>query len=110
MRDFNEMHIAMLPIHDSFIVRFGHDHELLRAIRKAMLKHSGIDVPVKVIWPKPSDLTVCLFKYWEQFDSYDPSQDNPPEPELTNRFVPGYEDYQSWVGEMIMKQHRQLFG
>ena len=26
MRDFNEMHIAMLPIHDIFIVRFGHDH------------------------------------------------------------------------------------
>ena len=31
--------------------------------------------------------------YWEQFDSYDPGQDNPPEPELTNCFVPGYEGY-----------------
>ena len=110
MRDFNEMHIAMLPIHDSFIVRFGHDHDLLRAMRKAMLKHSGIDVPVKVTQRKPSDLSLRLSKHWQQFNSYDPSQDNPPEPELTNQFVPGYEDYQRRVGQMIKEQHRQVFG
>ena len=75
-----------------------------------MLKHSGIDVPVKVTQRKPSDLSIHLSKHWEQFDSYDPSQDNPPEPELTNQFVPGYEGYQRRVGEMIKEQHRKVFG
>jgi hypothetical protein len=67
-------------------------------------------VPVKVTQRKPSDLSLRLSKHWQQFISYDPSQDNPPEPELTNQFVPGYEDYQRRVGLMIMKQHRQVFG
>ena len=91
-------------------MRFGHHHDLLSAMRKAMLKHSGIDVPVKIIQRKPSDLSLRLSKHWQQFNSYDPSQDNPPEPELTNQFVPGYEGYQRRVGEMIKKQHRQVFG
>ena len=80
MRDFNEMNISMLPIHDIFIVKFGKDHDLLRAMQKSMLKHSGIDVPVKIIQLNPSDLSLRLSKHWEQFISYDPSQDNPPEP------------------------------
>ena len=49
MRDFNEMDIPMIPIHDSFIVQPGKDHDLLRAMRRAMLKHSGIDVSVKIV-------------------------------------------------------------
>lgn len=46
----------------------------------------------------------------EQLNSHNPSQDNPPEPELINQFVPGYESYQRRVGQMIMRQHRQVFG
>ena len=35
---------------------------------------------------------------------------NPPESGLTNQFEPCYEGYQRRVGEMIMKQHRKVFG
>ena len=69
----------------------------------------GIKIPIKITELQTSDLTVRLSKHWEQFDSYDPSQDNTLEPELTNHFVPGYEGYQRRVGEMIKKQHRQVF-
>ena len=69
----------------------------------------GIKIPIKITEPEESDLTARLSKHWEQFDSYDPSQDNPPEPELTNHFVPGYEGYQRRVGQMIKEQHRQVF-
>ena len=46
----------------------------------------------------------------QPLDSNDPSQDKPPEPELTIQFVPGYESYQRRVGEMIKEQHRRVFG
>ena len=69
----------------------------------------GIKILIKITGPQTSDLTARPSKHWEQFDSNDPSQDNPPEPELTNQFVPGYEGYQRRVGEMIKKQHRQVF-
>ena len=75
-----------------------------------MLRYAGINVPVKDIWPNPSDLKVCLSNHWERFDSYDPSQDNPPGPELTNQLAPGYEGYQRRVGQMIKEQHRRVFG
>ena len=70
----------------------------------------GSKIPIKITEPQPSDLSLRLSKHWEQFDSNDPSQDNPPEPELTNQFVPGFEGYQSRVGEMIKEQHRKVFG
>ena len=72
-----------------------------------MLKTVGIKIPIKITEPQTSDLTARLFKHWEQFDSYDASQDNPPEPELTNQFVPGYESYQRRVGEMIKEQRNE---
>ena len=70
----------------------------------------GIKIPIKITEPEASDLTARLSKHWELFDSYDPSQDNPPEPELTNQFLRGYEGYQRRVGQMKMEQHRQVFG
>ena len=79
-------------------------------MESAMLEAMGVKIPIKITEPEVSDLTARLSKHWEQFDSYDPSQDNPPEPELANQFVPGYEGYQRRVGEMIKKQHRQVFG
>ena len=110
MLDANLSKVVMLPIHDSFIVSL-RDYGLLHiAMHEAMKKNSGIDVPITVVKREPSGLTFRLSKHWEQFDSYDPSQDNPPEPELTNQFVPGYEGYQRRVGEMIKKQHRKVFG
>ena len=48
-----------------------------------------------------------MYKSGQPLDSNDPSQDNPPEPELTNRFVPGYESYQRRVGEMIKEQRNE---
>ena len=66
-------------------------------------------MPVKIVQRNPSDLSLRLSKHWRQFDSYDPSQDNPPEPELTNQFVPGYEGYQRRVGAMIQRKHKQIF-
>ena len=69
----------------------------------------GIKIPIKIMEPQTSDLTVRLSKHWEQFDSYDPSQDNTLEPELTNQFVPGYEGYRRRVGQMIMERHRRVF-
>ena len=59
---------------------------------------------------KQTFLNVDLSNPWARFNSYNPSQDNPTEPELTNQFIPGYEGYQRRVGEMIMRQHRQVFG
>ena len=72
-----------------------------------MLKTVGIKIPIKITEPQTSDLTARLSKHWEQFDTNDPSQDNPPEPELTNQFVPGYEGYQRRVGEMIKEQRNE---
>ena len=106
----NTLKVPMLPIHDSFIVRLSDYPDLIKAMESAMLKIMGIKIPIKITEPEASDLTARLSKHWQQFSSYDPSQDNPPEPELTNQFVPGYEDYQRRVGLMIMKQHRQVFG
>ena len=109
MLDANLSKVVMLPIHDSFIVSL-RDYGLLHiAMHEAMKKNSGIDVPITVVQREPSGLTVRLSKHWEQFDSYDPSPDNPPDSELANQFVPGYEGYQRRVGEMIKKQHRQVF-
>ena len=75
-----------------------------------MRETAGIKIPIKITEPQISDLTSRLSKHWQQFDTYDPSQDNPPEPELTNQFVPGYEGYQRRVGQMKMEQHRRVFG
>ena len=77
---------------------------------EAVKKNSGMDVPITVVQRGPSSLTARLSKHWEQFDFYDPTQDNLAEPELTNQFVPGYEGYQRRVGEMIKEQHRRIFG
>ena len=99
----------MLPIHDSFIVRLSDYPDLVRAMESATLKTVGIKIPIKITEPQTSDLAARLSKHWEQFDSYEPSQGNPPQPELTNQFVPGYEDYQSRVGEVIKEQHRKVF-
>ncbi len=110
MLEANTLNVPMLPIHDSFIVRLSDYPDLIRAMESAMLKTVGIKIPIKITEPEASDLTARLSKHWQQFISYDPSQDNPPEPELTNDFVPGYEGYQRRVGEMIMRQHRQVFG
>ena len=110
MLEANILNVPMLPIHDSFIVRPSDYPDLVRAMESTMLKTVGIKIPIKITEPQTSDLTARLSKHWEQFDSYDPSQDNPPEPELANQFVPGYEGYQRRVGEMIKKQHRQVFG
>ena len=78
-------------------------------VNKALQVWGLRDVPVKIVQPNSSDLTVRLSKHWQQFSSYDPSQDNPPEPELTNQFVPGYEGYQRRVGAMIQRKHKQIF-
>ena len=104
MLDANLSKVVMLPIHDSFFVSLRGYGLLHIAMHEAMKKNSGIDVPITVVQREPSGLTVRLSKHWRQFDSYDPSEDNPPEPELTNQFVPGYEGYQRRVGEMI-KEH-----
>ena len=110
MLEANILNVPMVPSHDSFIVRLSDYPDLVRAMERAMRETVGIKTPIKITEPKLSDLTVRLSKHWEQFDSYDPSQDNPPEPELTNHFVPGYEGYQRRVGEMIKEQHRKVFG
>ena len=67
-------------------------------------------MPVKIVQLNPSDLTVHLSKHWAQFDSHDASQDNPPEPELNNHFISGYEGHQRRVGEMIQRKHKQIYG
>ena len=106
----NTLSVPMLPIHDSFIVRLSDYPDLVRAMESAMLKTVGIKIPIKITELQTSDLTARLSKHWEQFGLYDPSQDNPPEPELTNQFVPGFEGYQRRVGQMRMRQDRQVFG
>ena len=63
-----------------------------------------------IVLEESSIFSTKLHKWRQQFNSYDPSQDNPTEPELTNQFVPGYEGYQRRVGEMIKEQHRKVFG
>ena len=110
MLEANTPNVPMLPIHESFVVRLNDYPDLVRAIESAMLKMVGIKIPIKIMEPQTSDLTVRLSRHWEQFDSHDPSQDNPPEPELTNNLVPGYEGYQRRVGEIIKEQHRKGFG
>ena len=105
----NTLKVPMLPIHDSFIVRLSDYPDLIRAMESAMLKTVGIKIPIKITEPQISDLSLRLSKHWQQFSSYDPSQDNPPEPELTNHFVPGYQDYQRRVGAMIQRKHKQIF-
>ena len=79
-------------------------------MREVMHKNLVLKMLVCVVKVESSILSTRLSKHWEQFDAYDPSQDNPPEPELTNQFVPGYEGYQRRVGEMIKEQHRRIFG
>ena len=110
MLEANALKVPMLPIHDSFIVKLSDYPDLVRAMESAMLKTVGMKIPIKITEPQTSDLTASLLKHWEQFDSYDPSQDNPPEPELTNQLVPGYEGYQRRVGQMIKKKHMRVFG
>ncbi len=110
MLEANTLNVPMVPIHDSFIVRLSDYPGLVRAMESAMLKTVGIKTPIKIMEPQTSDLSVRLSKHWRQFDLYDPSQDNPPEPELTNQFAPGYESYQRRVGQMIKEQHRRVFG
>ena len=108
MLEANTLKVPMLPIHDSFIVRLSDYPDLVRAMERAMRETVGIKIPIKITGPQPSDLSLRLSKHWEHFDSYDPSQDNPPEPELTNQLVPGYEGYQRRVGQMIKEQHRRV--
>ena len=75
------------------------------AMESAIIDRARIKVPIKIKNLPPSDLSLRLSKHWQQFSSYDPSQDNPPEPELTNQFVPGYEGYQRRVVAMIQRKH-----
>ena len=75
-----------------------------------MLQHLGINMPAKVVQRKPSELLLDLSKHWEQYDAHDPDYDISTAPQLINHCVPGYEGYQRRVGEMIMKQHRRIFG
>ena len=82
----------------------------LGSIERAMRATVGSKIPIKITEPEAADLTAQLSKYREQFEFYDPSPDNPPDSELANQFVPGYEGYQRRVGEMIKKQHRRVFG
>ena len=107
MLEANTLSVPMLPIHDSFIVRLSDYPDLVRAIERAMRETVSIKIPIKITEPQPSDLSLRLSKHWQQFDLYDPSQDNPPEPELTNQFAPGYESYQRRVGEMIQEQRNE---
>ena len=74
---------------------------------RALHETVGIKITIKITEPQTSDLTARLSKHWEQFDSYDASQDNPPETELANQFVPGCEGYQRRVGEMIKEQRNE---
>ena len=78
MLEANALKVPMLPIHDSFIARLSDYPDLVRAMESAMLKTVGIKIPIKITELQTSDLTASLSKHWEQFDSYDPSQDNPP--------------------------------
>lgn len=110
MLEFNQWGIPMLPIHDSFLVSLRYEGDLLLAMRQAMKKHSGIDVPIKNATRSISNLTAQLSKHWEQYDQYDPSQDHNQEPELTGLFVSGYEGYQKRVGDMVREKHRRTFG
>ena len=104
MLEANALKVPMLPIYDSFIVRLSDYLDLIRAMGRAMRETVGITIQIKITEPQTSDLTARLSKHWEQFVAYDPSLNNPPQPELTNHFVPGYEGYQRRVGEMI-KEH-----
>ena len=80
MLEFNQWGIPMLPIHDSFLVSLRYEGDLLLAMRQAMKKHSGIDVPIKNANRSISNLTAQLSKHWEQYYQYDPSQDHNQEP------------------------------
>ena len=102
----NPNKIPVLPIHDSFIVQEKYKQALEDSMNEAMLRSYGTTIPIKVTQRKPSDLSLRLSQHWQQFSSYDPSQDNPPEPELTNHFVPGYEGYQRRVGQMIERTYQ----
>ena len=79
-------------------------------MREVMHNNLVLKMLACVVKVESLTLSTRLSKHWEQFDSYDPSQDNPPEPELTKHFVPGYEGYQRRVGQMRMGQHRRVFG
>ena len=63
-----------------------------------------------IVIAESSTCSTRLWKEWQQFDAYDPSWSDPPEPELANQFVPGYEGYQRRVGQMIKEKHRKVFG
>jgi hypothetical protein len=48
LKHFAEMGVAVLPVHDSFIMHQGYQSELKEVMRKALRRETGISVPVKL--------------------------------------------------------------
>ena len=48
LKHFAEMGVAVLPVHDSFIMHYGYQSELEQVMQKALRKETGISVPVKL--------------------------------------------------------------
>ena len=93
MLQANTPKVPVLPIHESFI-GLSDSPGLVRALERALLETVDIKIQIKIMEPQTSNLTDRLSKHWRRFDAYNPGQNNPPEPELTNQFAPGYEEYQ----------------
>ena len=53
LKHFAAMNIAVLPVHDSFIMHLGYENELKDVMRRALRKEAGISVPVKLTEKKP---------------------------------------------------------
>ena len=111
MLEFNQLGVAMLPVHDSFIVPTRDYPDLHNAMTKSMEKHSGIRVPIKVTERDGSlpNRTPDLAQLWAAFDDYNPEALDQLEPELTNTFVAGYEAYQRRVGQAVELRHEAIF-
>ena len=109
MLEANTLNVPMPPIHDRVIIRLTDYPDLMIDMERSLIERASIKVRIKITEPQTSDLTARLSKHWEQFDLYDPTKDDQPEPQLTNQFVSGYESYQKRVGEMIQRKHKQIF-
>ena len=96
----------MLPI-DSFIVRPDYLiwSELWKA-RRSRRWASKSQLRLRAANIRPGSQTI---KHWEQFDSMNLVKAIRLNLKLTNRVVPGYEDYQSRVGEVIKEQLGRFF-
>ena len=46
LKHFAAMNVAVLPVHDSFIMHSGYENELKDVMREALRKEAGISVPV----------------------------------------------------------------